>query len=309
MKVFDRCRKFGISLNPKKSLFSIKEGKLLGHIISEKGVVIDPKRVSVIQTLTLPRNKKEIQVFLGKDNSLRRFIPNYVEIVKDITDKLKNDHEVKWTVPSRFAFDQIKKSISEVPTLANPDYAKPFSIFSFASETTLFFVLLQKNEDSDEKPITFFSKVMRDAELRYDIIEKQAYALIQALKAFRIYVLYSDITPYVPNHVVKTILTKPDTNGRRGRWIAKILEFDLEIKTTKLVKGQGLAKLLVESNCKLLGINFVSSISGENPQEPPPPHQDILVHIDQKYLSDIVQFLRDFQCPPDIDLLISFFCV
>jgi len=43
MKVFDRCRKFGISLNPKKSLFAVKEGKLLGHIISKEGVVIDPE--------------------------------------------------------------------------------------------------------------------------------------------------------------------------------------------------------------------------------------------------------------------------
>lgn len=87
---------------------------------------------------------------------------------------------------------------------------------------------------------------MRDVEIRYDIIEKQAYVLIQALKAFRTYALHSHITTYVPNHVVKTVLTHPDTDGRRGRWIEKILEFDLEIKTTKLVKGQGLTKLLAE---------------------------------------------------------------
>lgn len=73
---------------------------------------IDTKWVTVIQDLTLPKNKKQIQAFLGKINFLRRFIPNYAEIVKDITDMLKMDHEVKWTVPSRYAFDQIKKAIS-----------------------------------------------------------------------------------------------------------------------------------------------------------------------------------------------------
>lgn len=52
IKDFDRCRKFGISLNPKNYLFSIKEGKLLGHIISKEGVVIDPKRFSAIERLT-----------------------------------------------------------------------------------------------------------------------------------------------------------------------------------------------------------------------------------------------------------------
>ena len=88
MKVFDKCRKFGILLNPNKSLFVVKEGKLLGHIISKEGVVIDPKWVSVIESLTLPRNKKEIQDFLGKINFLRRFTPIYAETVKDITDML-----------------------------------------------------------------------------------------------------------------------------------------------------------------------------------------------------------------------------
>ena len=133
MNIFDRCRKFGISLNQKKSLFFVKEAKLLGHIIAKEGVVIDPKRAFSIETLTLPRNKKDIKSFLGKINFLRRFIPNYAEIVKDITNMLWKDHEVKWTVSSRHAFDQIKKAISEAPTLASPDYTKPFSIFSFAS--------------------------------------------------------------------------------------------------------------------------------------------------------------------------------
>jgi hypothetical protein len=63
-KVFSKCRRFGISLNPKKSLFSMMEGKLLGHIVSTEGVRIDPNRVEEIQTLSLPRSKKEVQAFL-----------------------------------------------------------------------------------------------------------------------------------------------------------------------------------------------------------------------------------------------------
>jgi hypothetical protein len=60
---------------------------------------------------------------------------------------------------------------------------------------------------------------------------------------------------------MKDILIQPDVDGRRGKWIAKILEFDLEIKPTKLVKGQGLAKLLVESNCRDLGVSFINTCS------------------------------------------------
>lgn len=155
----DRCRKFGISINPKKYLFVVKEGKLLGHIISKLGVIIDPKRVSASQTLAPPRNKKEIQTFLGKINFLRRFIPNYVEIVKDITYILKKNNEVKWIVSARYAFDQIKKAIFEAPTLAIPDYSSPFSIFSFSSETILDVVLLHKNTNGDDQPIASIPKL------------------------------------------------------------------------------------------------------------------------------------------------------
>jgi hypothetical protein len=66
-------------------------------------------------------------------------------------------------------------------------------------------------------------------------MEKQAYALVKSLKAFRVYVLHSKITAYVPSTSVKDILIQPDIDERRGKWIAKILEFDLEIKPTKLI--------------------------------------------------------------------------
>ena len=80
-------------------------------------------------------------------------------------------------------------------------------------------------------------------------MEKQAYALVKALNFFIIYVLHSKIMAYVPSSAVKEILVQLDSEGKRGRWIAKIMEYDLDIKTTKLVKGHGLAKILAESNC------------------------------------------------------------
>ena len=64
-KVFMKCRKFGISLNRKKSNFALEEGKLLGHIISKDGIKIDPERASSILKVGEPMSKKEIQSFLG----------------------------------------------------------------------------------------------------------------------------------------------------------------------------------------------------------------------------------------------------
>ena len=136
-------------------------------------------------------------------------------------------------------------------------------IFSFASEHTIARVLLQKYQQNAEQPISFFPKVLRDGELKYDIMEKQAYALVKYFKDFRVYILHSHIIAYVPNNVVKNILTQIDPKGKRAKWIAVLLEYDLEIKLTKLVKGQGLAKLMNDSNRESLQLNFLSNHSNQ----------------------------------------------
>jgi hypothetical protein len=78
-------------------------------------------------------------------------------------------------------------------------------------------LLLQKNEEGFEQPITFLRKILKDVELRYDILEKQAYAIVKDLKAFQTYVLHSKIIAYVPTNVIKDILVQPDSDGRRDR--------------------------------------------------------------------------------------------
>lgn len=117
--------------------------------------------------------------------------------------------------------------------------------------------MLQKDSKNKEAAIEFFSRALRDGELKYEMLEKHAYALVKALQAFRVYIMHSQVIAYVPSSVVREILVQPDIYGKRSKWVTKVLQFDLEIKPTKLIKGQGLAKLLAEENCKVLGLNFM----------------------------------------------------
>ena len=80
-----------------------------------------------------------------------------------------------------------------------------------------------------EQPIALFSKVLRDGKLKDDIMEKYDYALVKSLKGFRVYILHSHIIAYVPSNVVKNILTQPIPEGKRAKWIAVLLEYDLDI--------------------------------------------------------------------------------
>jgi hypothetical protein len=81
-QIFERCRKYGISLKPKKTIFRVEEGKFLGHIISQAGIHIDPERIKAVSQLPLPHNKKAMQSFFGKINFVRKFTLDFVETIK-----------------------------------------------------------------------------------------------------------------------------------------------------------------------------------------------------------------------------------
>jgi hypothetical protein len=87
--IFKRCRKYNISLNPKKTIFSVKEGKLLGHIISQVGIRIDPEKIKAIDQLPLPHNKNAMQLFFGKIIFLRKFTPDFVETIKPLQKMIR----------------------------------------------------------------------------------------------------------------------------------------------------------------------------------------------------------------------------
>ena len=148
------------------------EGKLPGHIISERGTKIYHDRVATIQQIGLTKNKKEIQSFLGKVNFLRRFITNFAEVVKDMKNMLKNDSKFKWSLEAKKYFIDNKKALYEALVLVSPNFAKEFMIFPFSSEHTIAGVLLQKNEKNEEKPISSYIKTLRDSTLKYNIMEK-----------------------------------------------------------------------------------------------------------------------------------------
>ena len=124
-------------------------------------------------------------------------------------------------------------------------------------------------------------------------MEKQAYALVKALKDFRVYILYSHIIAHVPSTVVKGILTQTDPEGRRAKWIATLLEYEIKIKPTKLIKGKGLAKMMANSNCEALQINFLSHQANQLNTKV----EVMADFVASPWYSDIVYVLRNLQAP------------
>jgi putative transposase len=89
-KISERCRKYDIYLNPKKSIV-FSEGKLLGHIISKDGISVNLELTQDIMEIRPPHNKMSMQSLFGKINFIRRFVPNFTKTIKPIQQKIKKD--------------------------------------------------------------------------------------------------------------------------------------------------------------------------------------------------------------------------
>ena len=129
-------------------------------------------------------------------------------------------------------------------------------------------------------------------------MEKQDFALIKALKDFRVYILHSHIVAFVPSIAVKDILTQPDLEGRRAKWIAILLEYDLDIKHTKLVRGQGLAKLMTQPSIDFLEINLSDTSTGPDIEN---NEKEICVdYLASPWYANIIYALKNLQAPLEL---------
>jgi hypothetical protein len=97
-KAFDKMRRYGLKMNPRKCAFGVSAGKFLGFVIHEHGIKIDPDRIKFIRNVGPRTCKVEVQKFLGKVNYLRRFISNLAGEIDVFTPilRLKNDVEFTW---------------------------------------------------------------------------------------------------------------------------------------------------------------------------------------------------------------------
>eukprot|EP00253_Pinus_taeda_P028415 PITA_28415 len=178
-QIFHRCKKYGISLNPKKYFFALDQVKLLGFIVSKDGIYIDPDMIKEIYEIPFPHNKKSMQSFLGQINFVKRFVPDFSQIILPLQTMIKKNSVFKWGLPEKEAFELIKQSIINAPALNTPIFSNHFTLYTIASDSSYAAVLTHINDHNLEAPISFYSSNLQGAELNYSEVEKEAFAKAQ----------------------------------------------------------------------------------------------------------------------------------
>ena len=250
-KLFDRLRKYQLKLNPAKCSFGVKSGKLLGFVISNKGIEVDPDKVKAIQAMTAPKTEKEVRGFLGRLNYIARFISQLTATCEPIFRLLRKKNPGTWDKDCQEAFDKIKQYLQNPPLLVPPVPGRPLILYLTVTEEAMGCVLGQHDESGrKEQAIYYLSKKFTDCESRYTMIEKLCCALVWSTKRLRQYMLYYTTWLISKLDPLKYIFEKPYLSSRIARWQVMLAEYDIVYKTRKSVKGSAIADHLADNAIK-----------------------------------------------------------
>ncbi|UYV73824.1 K02A2.6-like [Cordylochernes scorpioides] len=175
--VLRKLQDSGMTLNKEKCIFSVKEIKFLGPLITERGVLPDPNKVQAIREFPSPSSISEVRRFLGMVNFTGKFISDFSTILYPLNKLLVKRNDWGWDSAQEEAFEKVKKLLSTSPTLTLFDPKLPTTVSADASSYGLGAVILQKSEDGYQKVVAYASRTMSETEKRWAQIEKESLAI------------------------------------------------------------------------------------------------------------------------------------
>ncbi|WVZ93199.1 hypothetical protein U9M48_039199 [Paspalum notatum var. saurae] len=214
--VLSRLREHKLYAKFSKCAFWLNEVAFLGHVLSEKGVAVDPSKVE--DTVT------EIRSFLGLAGYYRRFIKGFSKIAKPMTALTQKNAKFVWSPKCDEAFQTLKKLLTSAPILPQPDITKPFEVYCDASGSGLGCVLMQEG-----RVIAYASCQLRKHKVNYPTHDLELLVVVHALKKWRHYLLGNTCHIYTDHKSLKYIFTQPEINMRQRYWLELIKDYDLDI--------------------------------------------------------------------------------
>ena len=178
------------------------EGTYLGHVISGKGIAVNPERVHAVLDWTPPESVKQVRSFLGLASYCRRFIENFSKVAKPLTELLKKDKKFEWTPQCESSFQELKRRLTSAPVLVPADFSKDFIIYCDASRQGLGCILMQ-----DRQVIAYASRQLHPHEDNYRTHDLELAAVVHALKTWRHYLLGNRCEIFTDHQSLKYIFT------------------------------------------------------------------------------------------------------
>lgn len=244
-EVFTRLRTAGLTVNPKKLRLAVPEISFLGHLVSERGVSIDPSRTTSIRKYEQPNNAKSVARFIGMVNFYSKFIHNFAEVAAPLNRLRKKGVPFVWGADEEIAFRLLKEALMNPPVLKMVDFSQELILTTDSSGTAIGSVLQQEVEGG-RRPIAYYSRVLTAAERKFSIYELEGLAVVESIEKFRSYLEHAPFLLETDNQALSWLLRHPKQIGRIGRWIMRInsLKFRVQhIRSNMNVVADALSRM------------------------------------------------------------------
>lgn len=176
--------------------------------------------------------------------SLSHFLPKLAEKARPFYKLLKKTEPFNWDDNCEAAFQNFKKDIATPLILTRPRPGSILLLYLLVAEEAVSSALIQE-EGKTQKPVYFISCILRDAEKRYQLIEKVALALVTSARRLRPYFQSHPIIVKT-DHPIRQVLKKPELAGRMIAWSVELSEFDISFEPRGPVKSQALADFVAD---------------------------------------------------------------
>lgn len=261
-QVLGRLREANMTCNIEKCNFLQVEVKLLGHVVSTKGIQMDPDKTKAIQDFPVPKTVKQVRAFLGLINYFRRFIMKYGEETKPLCELLRKDVKWRWTQVESDCFERVKRLFLETVMLIHPDPLKTYYLQTDSSAIGISGCVYQLSDSGEELVVGFCSKGLSEAEMRWTVTEQELWAIIYSLTKFETYLRGTKLVIRTDHKSLTFLHSCKLLSARMIRWVHYIGRFDYCIE---YVKGKENVVADVLSR-HITGVTDVQTSQNQGPQ-------------------------------------------
>ena len=234
-RLLERLQSSGLRCRKEKCQFAQAKVEYLGHVLSHEGISMGNK-VDAVRDMPIPKDVTGLRSFLGSVQFYSKFLPpNFSSIASPLYQLLRNGVAWKWGQSEQEAFDSLKQLLSSENVLAHFDPSIPLGIACDASSVGIGATLFHRYENGDERPIANVSKTLTASQRNYSQIQKEALAIIFALKKFYQYIFARRFILITDHKPLLALLdpTKPIPGlaaNRLARWALFLSQFSYDIE-------------------------------------------------------------------------------
>uniref|UniRef100_A0A670JY26 Gypsy retrotransposon integrase-like protein 1 n=1 Tax=Podarcis muralis TaxID=64176 RepID=A0A670JY26_PODMU len=232
-EVLQRLREHRLYAKLEKCQFDMTEVDFLGYKLSDKGLAMDSTKVRSVLDWKSPRNRKEVQKFVGFANFYRKFIKGFAMETAAITDTLSSKKKkFTWTDQAEQSFRRLKRLFASEEQLLHVNPSKPMRVETDASDRAVGAVLLQQDPQGNWRPCAFYSRKLSKSEQNYTIWDRELLAIHAAFKAWRHFLIGARHTVQVrtDHKNLEYWRTARFLNQRHIRWAEFFADFDFRIE-------------------------------------------------------------------------------